>query len=164
MSKRTLLVMSFLFVFTFTGVIDYFPTVIAKTESTSEQTDKRKKNKKGTSGKKSSKKTTGKKKSSGKKRVSGKKKSSGKKKTTSKKSKTGNKKGKRYSGKKKSKRNNTRKSSNNSNTSYRSSNTGTYTPPKTYDKSDNGSDREYKRSESSEPKETFKKEPKKDGE
>ncbi|HMS64289.1 MAG TPA: hypothetical protein PKD83_03445, partial [Ignavibacteria bacterium] len=66
--------------------------------------------------------------------------------------------GKKYS-KKKSKR------SNRSNNSYRSSNTGTYTAPKTYE-SYNGSDnsgREYKRSDNSEVKESFKKEPKKEG-
>ena len=43
MSKRTLLVMSFLFVFTFGGAVSDLSLVSAKTESKTEQTDKKKK-------------------------------------------------------------------------------------------------------------------------
>jgi len=48
MSKRALLVMSFLFVFTFSGAISDLSLLTAKSESSTEQTDKRKRNKKGT--------------------------------------------------------------------------------------------------------------------
>ena len=160
MSKRSLLIMSFLFVFTFGGAVSDLSTLSANTESKTEQTVKRKKNKKGTKKKKSSKKrSSGKKKTTGKKKSSGKKKTSGKKKSSGKKSKkTSKKKGKRYS--KKSKRNSNKRVN-----SYRSYNSGTYSAPKTYDyntgSSDNSS-REYKRT--SEPTESFKKEPKKEGE
>jgi hypothetical protein len=160
MSKRSLLIMSFLFVFAFGGAVSDLSFANTNTKTSSVHTPKSKKSTKRTSGKKSSKKKSSKK-SSGKK--SGKKKSSGKKRSSGKKSKY-NKKGKsKKHGSKKSKRHSSRNRT--STTSSRSYNSGTYTPPKSYDlNSGDNSSREYKRSESSEPKETFKKEPKKDGE
>lgn len=152
MSKRSLIIMSFLFVFAFGGALSDSSLLSAKTESKSEQTNKQgpKKKKKNTSKKKSGKKNT-------KKKKSGKKGSSGKKKSNKKKS------GKKYSKKKKSgkKKRTNKKSSRNTSRSY---NNSSYSPPKTYDLSsptDDNSSREYKRS--SQPTETFKKEPKKEG-
>lgn len=163
MSKRALLIISFLFVFTFSGAIGDLAVSNAKTENTTEQTDKRKRSKKkskrtkkGKVSKRTLKKSSGKKsvkRKSGKRKYTGKKKLAGKKKYSKKYSK------KKSRGKKKSKRVSNRIKSNKTKRSY---NTGTYTPPKTYDyNSNDGSSREYKRSE--EPRETFKKEPKKDG-
>ncbi|MBK9334551.1 MAG: hypothetical protein IPM96_19645 [Ignavibacteria bacterium] len=154
MSKRSLFILSFLFVFTFFGTIGTISELNAKSQSKIEdlnQSKKKKNTKKKGPKKKSSKKkktSSGKKKST--KKKSNKKKSS--KKKTSKKKGSKKKKGKKYSSKKK-------KRSSNSSRTY---NTGTYTPPKTYDSGSDGS-REYKRSEDK-PVENFRKEPKKDGE
>ncbi len=159
MSKRSLFILSFLFVFTFFGTIGTISELNAKSQSKIEdlnQSKKKKNTKKKGPKKKSSKKkktSSGKKKST--KKKSNKKKSSKKKtskKKTSKKKASKKKKGKKYSSKKK-------KRSSNSSRTY---NTGTYTPPKTYDSGSDGS-REYKRSEDK-PVENFRKEPKKDGE
>lgn len=164
MTKRQLLVMTFLCVFAFGGVFGEFSNLEAKPRKKTTQTSKKKKSgktsksKNKTSGKKSSKNKTSKKKSSGKKTS---------KKTSKKNSK---KSGKRYSKKKGGKKN--RRTSKRYTTRVRTPRVytpptnGTYTPPKTYDNNSNNSgteqksDRQYKR-ENPDP---VKKEPKKDGE
>ncbi len=63
MSKRALLIMSFLFVFTFGGFVSDLSTLNAAQESKTEQTskkNKKKKSKKGSKKKKSTKKSSGK--------------------------------------------------------------------------------------------------------
>ncbi|HRI86293.1 MAG TPA: hypothetical protein PK536_12680 [Ignavibacteria bacterium] len=154
MSKRSLFILSFLFVFTFFGTIGTISELNAKSQSKIEDLNQSKK-------KKNTKKKNTKKKSNKKKKTSsGKKKSS--KKNTNKKKSSKKKKGKNYSSKKKKgKKYSSKKKKRNYNTS-RTYNTGTYTPPKTYDSGSDGS-REYKRSEDK-PVENFRKEPKKDGE
>src|SRR6187402_1013970 len=149
MTKRQLLVMTFLCAFAFGGVFGEFSNLEAKPRKKTTQTSKKKKSgktskrKKKTTGKKSSKKGSGKKtskKSSGKK--SSKKKGSKKKRTS-----------KRNSNRVRTPR------------VYTPPTNGTYTPPKTYDNNSNTSEpekneRQYKR-ENTDP---VKKEPKKDGE
>ncbi len=152
MTKRQMLVMTFLCAFAFGGVFGEFSNLEAKPKKKTTQTSKKKKSgktsksKNKTSGKKSSKnKTSGKKTS--------KKKSSGKK--SSKKS------GKKKKGSKKNRRNTTRVRTPRV---YTPPTNGTYTPPKTYDNNNNSepekNERQYKR-ENTDP---VKKEPKKDGE
>jgi len=149
MTKRQMLVMTFLCAFAFGGVFGEFSNLEAKPKKKTTQTSKKKKSgktsksKNKTSGKKSSKKSSGKKTS--------KKKSSGKK-SSKKKS------GKKYSKKKK------RSTRNRTPRVYYPPTNGTYTPPKTYDNNSNSepekNERQYKR-ENNDP---IKKEPKKDGE
>lgn len=143
MTKRQVLVMTFLCAFAFGGVFGEFSNLEAKPKKKTTQTSKKKK-----SGK------TSKKKSSGKKNT---KKSSGKKNT------------KKKSGKKNTKKKYSKKKKRNSNRVrtprvYTPPSNGTYTPPKTYDNNTNSepekNERQYKR-ENTDP---VKKEPKKDGE
>jgi hypothetical protein len=144
MTKRQVLVMTFLCAFAFGGVFGEFSNLEAKPKKKTTQTSKKKK-----SGK------TSKKKSSGKKNT---KKSSGKKNT------------KKKSGKKNTKKKYSKKKKRNSNRVrtprvYTPPTNGTYTPPKTYDNNSGNTEpekneRQYKR-ENTDP---VKKEPKKDGE
>ncbi len=150
MTKRQLLVMTFLCAFAFGGVFGEFSNLEAKPKKKTTQTSKKKKSgktsksKNKTSGKKSSKKSSGKKTSKKTSKKSGKKKKGTKKKRSS------------------------RRNSNRVRTPrvYTPPTNGTYTPPKTYDNNTNTeseperNERQYKR-ENTDP---VKKEPKKDGE